>query len=75
MRQCPLCGSERPASSVDEVTELRADILQLRQQLEDVEKDISAEATSPKARAELQERIDHRLQRLSGGYGADDEEH
>lgn len=75
MRHCPVCGSDRPASDVDKATELRADILQLRQQLEDVERDNPAGGTSPQARAELQERIDRRLQDLSGGYGADDEEH
>jgi hypothetical protein len=72
VRRCPLCGGERAASNVDELSELRADIVRLRQRLEDLERGRPAEALPTPGQAEVQERIDRRLNSLSGGYGSDE---
>ncbi len=70
-RPCPLCGHERPASKVDEESQQRADIFQLRQRLESLEREQPPEGLQAQAQAELQERIDRGLDSLSGGYGSD----
>lgn len=84
-RRCPLCGSLTPISGLDEAVELRAQILFLRQRLDELERaDISSQGAEAEQvyrdeaqagladREQLQETIDQGLQHLEGGYGRED---
>ena len=84
-RRCPLCGSPIRGGEVDEAAVLRAQILRLRQRLDELERaDISSQDAEAEQlyrdqmqpgladREQLQERIDQGLQHLEGGYGTED---
>jgi DNA repair exonuclease SbcCD ATPase subunit len=83
--RCPLCGSPIRDGEVDEAAVLRAQILRLRQRLDELERaDISSQGAEAEQldrdqaqsgladREQLQERIDRGLQHLEGGYGTED---
>jgi hypothetical protein len=83
-RRCPLCGSPMRMSEVDEAATLRAQILLLRQRLDELECASSSQGAQAEQvdrdqmqpgladREQLQERIDRGLQHLEGGYGTED---
>ncbi len=77
---CPTCGKPGWAADVDEEGALRAQILKLRQRLEDLDRGAAPPKGGgvPSVRVtgdekNLEERITGCLDELSGGYGSDDE--